>query len=168
MPSAVDVAALEWIATGLCLGSLSWLSVWLLLDSWRERQQTIARAWAKACSANSQTQSPDEETWPIVAQQPQLEFPSAVTVRIPRQVVDDAERPSPPSRHAAWHQAYNPEARTVPELIAVAVEAGDPLRLAWPEEDPDNVGLVQRDADDDWPTGVLPVIQDDNPRCCEA
>jgi hypothetical protein len=155
------MATAEWIASGLCLGLLGLLSLWLLLDNWRERRQAVARAWAKAYSANSETQPPDEETWPIVAQQPQLEFPNAATIRIPRQVVDDAEQ-TRLSRHAAWHQAYNPEARTVPELLAGAVEAGDSLRLAWPQDDPDSGGPVEWYVGDDLPTGVLPVIHDDD------
>jgi pimeloyl-ACP methyl ester carboxylesterase len=161
------MAALEWIATGLCFGSLGGLSAWLLLDALRERRRARAFIDLTATYGNTAggTVASDEETWPIVAQQPQKEFPNAATIRIPRQTVNAATGPARPqsSRHAAWCQVANPDAVTVPELLAEAVEAGDPLRLAWPCTDLDSAGQVQRNADDDWPTGVLPVIRDDEP-----
>lgn len=157
------MATVELLAVGLCFVLLAGVSSWLLLDSWRERRRA---RFAADLAATYGTSAPapaelDEETWPIVAQQPQREFPNAATIRIPRQVVDTAALPEP-SRHAAWHQGDNPRTVTVPQLLAVAVEAGEPLRLAWPPIDPDSDSLVQWDNGDEWPTGVLPVIQDND------
>lgn len=131
---------LEWLAAGFCFALLGWLTSWLLLDSWRElRRAKLAADFAATYGTNPPvTAVPDEETWPIVAQQPQ------------------------PSRHAAWSQESNPRAVTVPQLLAIAATSGDSLHLAWPPTDPDRAGLVQWNSGDDLPTGVLPVIRDDD------
>lgn len=147
--------ALEWTAAVFCLLTFGGLAGWMALDSRRERRRArLAAGLAEVYrTANRAIVTMDEETWPIVAQQPQCEFPNAATIRIPRQVVDEAvdRRHAPPSRHAAWVQEDNPNTVTVPNLLAAAVEAGDPLRLAWPAEDPDGSGLVQWSADTETP-----------------
>ena len=155
--------SIEWVAGALLIATLVCFSGWVALDGRREqRRARLAAGIVASCRSTERTTATlDEEMWPTVAQQSQRDFPNSATIRIPRQVVDDATyRPSPHSRHAAWGQEGNPNIVTVPHLLAAAIAAGDPLRLAWPGEEPDGSGVEHWSTGDDMPTDVLPVVRD--------
>lgn len=62
------------------------------------------------------------------------------------------------------HDGHSPEAVTVPELLERAITRGEPLRLAWPEDDADDVPQLMRAfVPDEYPTGVLPRVLVDVP-----
>lgn len=48
----------------------------------------------------------------------------------------------------------------VADLLAQAADAGEPLRLNWPDEALDDTGMVRPSYRDDLPTGFLPQIRD--------
>lgn len=151
---------LEWSTATLCFVLLSGVSGWLVLEDVRERRR------ARYAAAQIQTyitvprKPANEDTWPIVAQQPQLEFPNAVTIPIRGRLIAQLDRQPrvPGPRHAAG-LPDDPAERTAPRLPAEAAAAGDPLHLAWPTHDPDDVpGPVSWQLGDELPTGVLPTI----------
>jgi hypothetical protein len=53
------------------------------------------------------------------------------------------------------------EAVTVAELLNEAAERGEGVRLNWPEEDLDERGLARPYAQDQFPTMILPRIEDE-------
>lgn len=64
-------------------------------------------------------------------------------------------------RNASSHRFRGQgEAVTVTELIEDAVERGEGLRLNWPQDDIDNTGRVRPYAQDQFPTAILPKIDD--------
>jgi hypothetical protein len=154
--------ALIWAMAGLCLVLLGGVSGWLLLDNLRERRRArYAAALIRTYVAN-QRKPVAEETWPIVAQQPQVEFPRAITIPIPGRLIAHLDRQPLVSgpRHATGNTDNPAAERTVPRLLAEAAAAGDALRLAWPTHDPDDTpGPLPWQLDDELPTGVLPVIR---------
>jgi hypothetical protein len=68
------------------------------------------------------------------------------------------ERPRRGSTHVFRGQG---EAVTVAELLNDATERGEGIRLNWPEDDLDERGLVRPYAQDQFPTIILPRIEDD-------
>ncbi|RLK54454.1 methyltransferase, FxLD system [Actinokineospora cianjurensis] len=60
------------------------------------------------------------------------------------------------------HDGHSDEAVSVADLLIRAAEQGRALRLNWSVNDTDPHGLATPTADD-WPTGVLPRIEDDMP-----
>ncbi|MDQ3577705.1 MAG: hypothetical protein M3443_08925 [Actinomycetota bacterium] len=61
------------------------------------------------------------------------------------------------------HDEDHDQAVTVAELLERAAEEGEPLRLNWSTADTDPYGLVAPPDTDDWPTGVLPRVEDTMP-----
>jgi hypothetical protein len=130
---------LEWSAAVLCFVLLGGVNGRLLLEDVRERRRArYAAALVQTYTATSR-KPVDEETWPIVAQQPQVEFPNAITIPIPGQLIAQLDQPSlvPRPQHAAG--LNTPAEHTVPRLLAAAAQADDAVRLAWPTHDPDDV-----------------------------
>lgn len=62
------------------------------------------------------------------------------------------------TRCTTKHDGCRPGAVPVAELLEREALRGQALRLHWREQDLDTQGLARRSDDDDWPTGVLPVI----------
>src|SRR5687767_4693489 len=52
------------------------------------------------------------------------------------------------------------EAVTVAELLEEAIEQGEPIRLNWSEDNVDAVGRVRPYVQNEFPTAVLPRIED--------
>lgn len=48
---------------------------------------------------------------------------------------------------------------TVPDLLRRAIDQREPLRLNWHPDQIDDVGRVRSDAEDQFPTEVLPAIK---------
>lgn len=62
-------------------------------------------------------------------------------------------------RRYGRHSAHTEHTVTVSDLLKRAIAAGDPIRLAWSEEDIEpGTGLVRPYPQDSYPTGVLPTI----------
>lgn len=61
-------------------------------------------------------------------------------------------------RCRAKHDGCRPGAVPVAVLLEREALRGQPLRLHWRAQDLDAQGLARLQDDDDWPTGVLPVI----------
>lgn len=55
------------------------------------------------------------------------------------------------------HAAERGTLVTVAELLAQAIQDGEPVRLAWPQDDPNRQAVT----DEEWPTSVMPRIQPD-------
>jgi hypothetical protein len=91
MNTAVTVAI--WVSMGVCVVGIVLVSCWLLLDWQRDAQQAraaarMARDYGEATTEDSGLQEANEYTWPIVAQQPPVFYGNAITIPIPRSVVD--------------------------------------------------------------------------------
>ncbi len=61
------------------------------------------------------------------------------------------------------HDEDHDQAVTVAELLKRAAEEGEPLRLNWSTADTTPHGLAAVPEDADWPTGVLPRVEDNMP-----
>ncbi len=97
----------------------------------------------------------------------------AITTTLPRVVVEDVETPSDAlltdgrvllrdeqvepahGRHSV--EDAGASSISVPELVGRAVERGEAVRLAWPEDDPDTDDLVTWSGRDERPTGVIAI-----------
>jgi hypothetical protein len=68
---------------------------------------------------------------------------------------EDADQ-QPTGRH---HRGLSHDV-PVADLLAQAAEAGEPLRLNWPDKALDDSGMVRPAYRDDLPTGFIPQIRD--------
>ncbi len=134
MTTALNIAI--WVSVVVCVIGIVVIACWLLLDWQREVQQARAasRMARDYCGVAGEAEvvKAAEYTWPIVAQQPQRFYTGAITVPIPRTVVD-VVLPSP------------------------CVEYEEPVELHWPPVDVDR--LVTSGAH--LKTDVFPVIHDE-------
>jgi hypothetical protein len=126
-------------ALGFLVLSVIW---WLMNGAARERRRTKAEAWARTQVSVQAVGIGDDMG------KHHFEGTDATTV--------------PPLRSRTPDGAQD-RTVTVPDLLKRAVQAGDPLRLNWPDSDADEPSLVRPYAQDDFPTGVLPKIT-----CSEA
>jgi hypothetical protein len=110
---------------------------WLMSSAARERRRTKAEAWARTQVSVQAVGIGDDMG------QHHLEDTGASTVPLQRSRTPDGAQD---------------KTVTVPHLLKRAVQAGDPLRLNWPDSDADEPSLVRPYAQDDFPTGVLPKI----------
>jgi hypothetical protein len=58
------------------------------------------------------------------------------------------------------HHGHADNAVMVPDLLRRAIASGDPLRLAWQDDDTDAPLMVRGYIKDEYPTAVLPRITD--------
>jgi hypothetical protein len=135
MNTALTVAL--WVSVGVCVIGIGLVSCWLLLDWQHEAQQARAvarmvRSYGGGSAEDSAFQRVDEFTWPIVAQQPQRFYSRAITIPIPRCVLNV-------------------------ELQVQRPEPEEPADLQWPVVDVDLLAA----GGSHLKTDVLPVIYDE-------
>ena len=70
---------------------------------------------------------------------------------------DDSEDTTVPLPSRGRHHAAKRDAVRVSDLLERAVHDGDPLRLNWPQ---DGFSRVRPYVAREWPTGVLPRLDD--------
>jgi hypothetical protein len=137
MNTALSVAL--WVSVTVCVIGIGLVSSWLLLDWQREVQQAraatrMARDYGGTKAAEGGgLQEVDEFTWPIVAQQPPVFYGKAITIPIPRSVLDI-------------------------ELPARRAECEEPTDVQWPVVDIDQMATA---SGAHFKTDVFPVIYDE-------
>lgn len=126
------------VALGLFVVAVIW---WCVRSGQREQRREKAKAWAKAQVT-----------------------PAMVPVgRDGGQRATERSGPTVPPPRTGKHDGADVGAVSVSDLLARAVQAGDPVRLNWPQEDLDEHGRVRPCMEDGFPTGVLPLVRDDKP-----
>lgn len=122
------------VALGLFVAAVIW---WCVRSGQREQRREKAKAWAKT----------------------QVTPPTVAVGRDGGQRLVETSGPTVPPPRTGKHDGADVGAVSVSDLLARAVTEGDPLRLNWPEEDLDEHGRVRPCEQDEFPTGVLPRIE---------